>query len=1636
MSMSPIHAFRLAMLATMCIAKSTPALAQRVNLAKYQIVLASGQNSTYQADFAVDGMASNFHAYRTNNVTSAHWLEIHYPRAVTIGSAHVYSGFNNDVAQGGLSEFKFQYHNGSSWTDVPGGTVTGNTSAERAVIFSNVVTSNRFRLHTDDDGIRTIREVALFVPNPVATVEQGFPIGTDVRLSLGHKRPTTASTIFNGNHAKRAVDGYVDDSSRWLCNGTAAGDTLEIDLIDTHTLGSAHLYSGFGSGPVSNPAENFTLEHWDGATWQPIPGAAFTSNANPSLVIPFTTPVTTSKIRYRTTTANLARIREMLVFPPKSGGYVLGQDVITRAPPAAVWETYEDSSYQLRCGITDGRFLGFTADAIRFSASSAGRDALGWQLLMNHRDGSYRIRHQATGKCLSLNQISSVDHDTVLLEEYSGMPHQDWFIQTIDSTYFRIVSAYNGMALQTRYGNWAVGNPMAVRPVDGSDLQRWQTQSPLHHAKKGIAATGPGISMPWGPDDWMRNTYPLFLHSSWSYGWGRQSASVFPYMGSHHSFNPMQWGDYSWTHGSNQGPPENLHCELQATAKPVHYLGFNEPDKTDQGLISVAEAIRRWPRLEARDVPMVSPAPASIEVNGTSNPALPAAGWMNDFVTQADALGYRRNYTAVHWYANPDSNSLVGRLEDIHQAYGKPVWLTEFSVVDWSGTSSWTKAANYNFLAEFLWRAESLPWLKRYSLFQYTQGNGSGFDRPEAPRSNTRNADGSLTAFGQLYAGWDGVTSVVNYKNYHLHNHSLYRRLQNTAVSDLVAGADPDTPATGTQWILIPGATANTVRIVSTRDGRRLRYWNGTYVGMAPADNASGQSEWRLVADQHGWFFIEHPQSGARLRMNTSGMPVHGSATGFTSEFKWRFVLPSSTDNTPPILASIPNQTVDEGSLLTFTASATDADLPASSLTYSLLNAPAGASIGSTSGVFTWTPSPAQGPATYNFIVRVSDGSLVHEQPLTITVNGFNTAPTLPPIPSQTIHEGSLLTFTVSATDNDLPADTLTYSLLGAPAGASVGSTTGTFSWIPTVTQGPGRFTFTMRVSDGSLFHDQTVTVIVTDEAGTDVLETWIVAGQSNAEGYGITASPVSGLVPSTTLSGVGRGDLNVTHNNIQMFQGTNDSNGIAFSAGLSLPVRNAWHAMTPYEGLAYDWGTGRGQESGRRFGPELAFGFEVQRRLGSSIALIKYARGSTSIAPSTEQTNNIWRDFDPTDGGRVNQYDQLVSTIQAAVSGLPAGQVLNIRGIVWMQGESDATSAHASSYQANLTEFISALRSQIGTIAGASDGRMTRSASSWNNLDVFVGTVRNTNSFRQTVIDAQNAVASADPNVITVDGTNGLGVMTTDDWGASGVHYDTAGQVLLGERFARAALARLVDVSESGGTTQVMEGGGIDSYTVRLTRAPSANVTISMTTNAQVGVSPTSLSFTPASWNMPQTVTVTAVDDILDESNHTGVITHVLSSSDSSFDQLSIAGVTAIIIDNDPNFTSYVSNPAYGIGENDRDFNDDPDGDGMVNGLEAFFGTHPGQPGTGLGAPGTNLATNTTTFTHPRNPELPEDLAINYQWSEDLTNWYAGDGMDGPAGGPRVTITSLTTNHVTTVTAVSNAAQSRIFLRAAVSQK
>ncbi len=113
------------------------------------------------------------------------------------------------------------------------------------------------------------------------------------------------------------------------------------------------------------------------------------------------------------------------------------------------------------------------------------------------------------------------------------------------------------------------------------------------------------------------------------------------------------------------------------------------------------------------------------------------------------------------------------------------------------------------------------------------------------------------------------------------------------------------------------------------------------------------------------------------------------------------------------------------------------------------------------------------------------------------------------------------------------------------------------------------------------------------------------------------------------------------------------------------------------------------------------------------------------------------------------------------------------------------------------------------------------------------------------------------------------------------------------------------VTITESGGTTDVTEGGGADSYTVVLDSVPTANVDVTVTPDSQTDLgagvgTAVVLTFTPANALTAQPVNVTAEDDAVVEGPHTSTITHAAASTDTNYDGIAIGNVIANITDND----------------------------------------------------------------------------------------------------------------------------------------
>jgi hypothetical protein len=199
--------------------------------------------------------------------------------------------------------------------------------------------------------------------------------------------------------------------------------------------------------------------------------------------------------------------------------------------------------------------------------------------------------------------------------------------------------------------------------------------------------------------------------------------------------------------------------------------------------------------------------------------------------------------------------------------------------------------------------------------------------------------------------------------------------------------------------------------------------------------------------------------------------------------------------NEAPVVTDIPDQAIAEGaSFATINlddyvsdANNTDAEISwssygSASLTVSIVGR-----------VATITTPNADWNGSETITFRATDpGALWDEDAATFTVTGVNDAPVLDPIGPKSTAELVPLLFTATATDVDVPADTLTYSLADGddgsiPQGAGIGSTSGDFSWTPTEAQGPGTYTLDVCVSDGSLSDCETISVTVSEVATSPV---------------------------------------------------------------------------------------------------------------------------------------------------------------------------------------------------------------------------------------------------------------------------------------------------------------------------------------------------------------------------------------------------------------------------------------------------------------------------------------------------------------------------------------------------------------------
>ena len=172
-----------------------------------------------------------------------------------------------------------------------------------------------------------------------------------------------------------------------------------------------------------------------------------------------------------------------------------------------------------------------------------------------------------------------------------------------------------------------------------------------------------------------------------------------------------------------------------APAEQGVLLGFNEPDLQSQANMTVKQAITLWPHLMKTGLRLGSPATASEALSSTS--------WLGQFMSRAQALGYRVDFICLHYYsATGDVTAFKNYLTAIYNTYRKPIWVTEWALVDWSNLNRYTLEQNAAFARQALEMLDDLPFVERHAWFALP---------PFGAHTELYDARGTLTVVGKVF---------------------------------------------------------------------------------------------------------------------------------------------------------------------------------------------------------------------------------------------------------------------------------------------------------------------------------------------------------------------------------------------------------------------------------------------------------------------------------------------------------------------------------------------------------------------------------------------------------------------------------------------------------------------------------------------------------------------------------------------------------------------------------------------------------------------------------------------------------------------------------------------------------------------
>lgn len=326
-------------------------------------------------------------------------------------------------------------------------------------------------------------------------------------------------------------------------------------------------------------------------------------------------------------------------------------------------------------------------------------------------------------------------------------------------------------------------------------------------------------------------------------------------------------------------------------------------------------------------------------------------------------------------------------------------------------------------------------------------------------------------------------------------------------------------------------------------------------------------------------------------------------------------------------------------------------------------------------------------------------------------------------------------------------------------------------------------------------------------------LDIYLIAGQSNAVGQTVADTAELAKIDERMVNG---------YENILYYGYTDRYVNASKTAPNDLPALSIQSTKV---------GLGLRSSAVKYFGPELGMAHYLSlTEPDTTFGLIKYASGSSTIRDDVTSTYNSqkgnWmspslieeygKNDDVLTGLCYNTFMEIVESGLKAYT--DAGYTPVIRGVAWMQGESEAGSAEWSAkYSHLLSSLISDMRRDLTEISGQD----------CSELAFVVAKIPSgyavTNKYANVVREQQQAVADADLDVYTID--NDFCTLP----GTDAHHYNQADMLQVGSNFAEALLhasqdesGKVVFRTSSGGASTIGSVSAEEGETVATVLVPS----------------------------------------------------------------------------------------------------------------------------------------------------------------------------------------------------------------------